>query len=154
MNVLTRTLKPDWDEANKPVSNIAGDEFEQYVRAVLFPRESYDLLLKTNNFRNNKDDYSLSIKLPDFKYVSKKDGIEFYIEEKFRARFQDQILEWNKFFELKRYQDINTVTPVIIAIGLGGRPSAPERVFLVPARHLKFVKQYPSMMRKYELSPG
>jgi hypothetical protein len=59
-----------------------------------------------------------------------------------------------KLFEARRYQELNPATPEFIAIGVGGRPAAPERVYLVPARDLKFVTQYPSVMQKYELYPG
>ena len=154
MNVLTRPLRPGWHETNKPAASIKTDEFEQYVRAVHFPRDSYDLLLKINDIGAGADNFFPGVKPPDFKYVSKKDGFEFFVEAKFRSRFQDQITEWAKLFEARRYQELNPATPEFIAIGVGGRPAAPERVYLVPARDLKFVTQYPSVMQKYELYPG
>jgi hypothetical protein len=153
MNVLTRTLKAAWDEANKPVTYVKGDEFEQYVRDVLFPREAYVLLDKTHDYSDNRDDYIEHTKLPDFKFEAVMLGREFFVEAKFRSRFQDQVLEWCKFFQLKRYQELDNVTPVLIAAGVGGRPSAPERVFLMPVKHIKFVKLYPGFLQKYEIRP-
>jgi hypothetical protein len=153
MNVLTRTLKAAWEEANKPISYVKGDEFEQYVRDDLFPGELYSLLEKTHDYRDNRDDFIQSTTLPDFKFDAKHLGLEFYVEAKFRSRFQDQILEWCKFFQLKRYQELDNITPVLICIGLGGRPSAPERAFLMPVKHIKFVKLYPGFLQKYEIRP-
>ncbi len=153
MNVLAGAVRTSWGEGNKAVSHVRGDDFEQYVKTELFPRESYDILYKTRDYRGNGNDYFTPSRQPDCKYVSKNEGLEFFVETKFRAKFQDQILEWCKFFELKHYQEIDLVIPVLIAIGLGGRPSTPERVFLVPVKHVKFVKLYPSLMQKYEVEP-
>jgi hypothetical protein len=153
MNVLTRTLKAAWEEANKPVSYVIGDEFEQYVRDIIFPRDAYTLLDKTHDYRDNRDDYIEHTKLPDFKFESTALRREFFVEAKFRSRFQDQVLEWCKFFQLKRYQELDNVTPVLIVAGLGGRPSAPERVFLMPVKHIKFVRLYPGFLQKYEIRP-
>ena len=154
MNVLTRSLKAAWEEATKPAGYVKGDEFEQYVRITLFPRDLYDLLEKTHDYRDNRDDFIESSKFPDYKLRLKSNGFEFFVEAKFRARFQDQILEWGKFFQLKRYQEIDSITPVFIAVGLSGRPSMPEQVFLMPVRHIKFVKLYPGFMQKYEVEPN
>lgn len=154
MNVLTRTLKAAWEEANKPVSYVKGEEFEHYVRDVLFPVDIYLMLDKTHDYRDNIDDFIESTKLPDFKFGSRTLGLEFFVEAKFRSRFQDQVLEWCKFFQLRRYQELDNTTPVLIAVGLGGRPSAPERVFLMPVKHIKFVKLYPGFLQKYEIKPG
>ena len=153
MNVLTRVLKAAWDEANKPVSYVKGDEFESFVRAQLFPRESYDLLYKTHDYVDNKDDFIASSKHPDFKFRGRNSGIEFFVEAKFRSKFQDEVFEWCKLFQLKRYQEIDNITPVLIAMGLGGCPSTPENIFLIPMQHIKFVKLFPSFLQKYEIHP-
>ena len=153
MNVLTRVLKAAWDEANKPYTYVNGDEFELFVRTRLFPKDLYDIEYKTHDYADNKRDYIASSKMPDFKFKSKNSGIEFFVEAKFRSKFQDQVLEWCKFFQLKRYHEIDNITPVLIAIGLGGRPSVPERVFLIPMKHIKFVKLFPSFLQKFEILP-
>lgn len=154
MNVLVRTLKAAWEEANKPAGFVKGDEFEQYVRTMLFPQKSYELLSKTHDYKDNKADFIKSSKQPDFKFKSVKLGTEFFVEAKYRSGFQDQVLEWGKYFQLKRYQAIDVVTPVLIVIGLGGRPTAPEKVFLIPVKHIKFVRLYPGFLEKYRVAPG
>jgi len=84
MNVLAGTLKTSWGETSKPVSHIKGSEFEQYLRNNLFPPESYDLLFKPSNGGDGRADYDISLKPLDYKYVSKNQGIEFFIDTKFR----------------------------------------------------------------------
>jgi hypothetical protein len=154
MNVLVRALRAAWDEANKPAGFVKGDEFEQYVRATLFPRDSYDLLSKTHDYRDNKADVIKSSRQPDYHFRSNELNIEFFVEAKYRSVLQNQAIEWGKYFQLKRYQKIDNVTPVLIVIGLGGRPSAPEKIFLMPVKHIKFVKLYPGFLEKYRVAPG
>jgi hypothetical protein len=147
-------MKAAWDEANKPVGYVKGDEFERYVRTALFPRDTYELLSKTHDYADNKGDYITSSKMPDFEFKSKNSGIEFFVEAKYRSKYQAQALEWCKLYQLKRYQEINNVTPVLVAIGLGGQPAAPESVCLIPMKHIKFTKLYPSFLERYEIRPG
>ena len=151
MNVTAGALKTRWGEAAKMPDPVKGEKFDRYVRDVLFPQELYELRY---DYEDTRDDYISHSKLPDHKYRSINEGIEFFVETRCRARFQDRILEWCKFFELKHYQEIDNIIPVLIAIGLGGKPSAPERAFLVPVKHIKFVKLYPLLLQKYEIDPG
>ena len=154
MNVLTRTLKTAWEEVNQPFNLAGGDDFRSYVREVLFPQKDYEPVDKTISYMGEGEGPQDWTGLPDFKFFSKVSGLEFFVEAKFRSHFQDQILEWCKFFQLKRYQELDNLAPVLIAIGVGGRASAPERLFLLPVKHIKFVKLYPGFMQKYELHPG
>jgi hypothetical protein len=151
MNVLTHILKTTWEEANKSIIHTGSDDFEQYVRYTIFPSASYEQLEKACNYCMDSDNFLESLQLPDLKFVSRSLGLEFFIETRFRSRFQDQIPEWCKFFQLKHYQELNNVTPVLICIGLGGRPSAPAQLFLIPVKHIKFVKLYPGILQKYEI---
>jgi hypothetical protein len=153
MNVLARVMRAAWDEANKPESYVKGDDFERFVRERLFVKSSYDLLYKTHDYADNKGDFIKSSKKPDFRFRSRNSGIEFYVEAKFRTRYHDGRLEWCKNYQLKRYQEIDNIIPVLIAIGLGGHPWEPERIFLVPMGHIKFVKLFPSFLKNYEILP-
>jgi hypothetical protein len=153
MNVLTRTLKTVWEEANKPILDISHDEFEQHVKFVLFPSETYDQLQRAYDLPDDHEELLQSLQLPDMKFRARTLGLDFFLETQFRSRFQDQIPEWCKFFQLKRYQELDNITPVLICIGLGGRPAMPERVFLIPVKHIKFVKLYPGFLQKYEIRP-
>ncbi|OGO41629.1 MAG: hypothetical protein A2137_00175 [Chloroflexi bacterium RBG_16_58_8] len=151
MNVLTRVFKAALDEANKPESYVKGDEFERFVMERLFPREEYNLLHKTHDYSSNRDNFIASSKLPDFKFVSVANRLQFYVEAKFRSKYHNGVLEWCKPFQLKRYRDINNIVPVLIVVGLGGKPGRPEQVFLIPMQHIQFVKLFPSFLKRYEI---
>jgi hypothetical protein len=153
MNVLARVIQRAWEEANKPESYVRGDEFERFVRERLFTRDSYDLLHRTHSYTDNKNDYIASSLEPDFRFRSIENNFQFYVEAKFRANYHNGGLEWCTSHQLKRYQAIDNRVPVLIAIGLGGQPKTPERVFLIPVSHIKFVKLYPSFLNRYEIQP-
>ena len=150
MNVLARVMRAAWDEATKPESYVRGDEFERFIREKLFPKESYELLHKTPNYIENNHDFIESSKAPDFRLRAKSNGIEFYVEAKFRSKYNNGSLEWCKPLQLKRYQEIDRTSPVLIAIGMGGHPHTPEKVFLIPVQHIKFIKLYASFLQRYE----
>ena len=42
-------------------------------------------------------------------------------------------------------------TPVLIAIGVGGRAPAPDHVFLFPVRGVRYTHLFPSFLRHYEI---
>jgi hypothetical protein len=153
VNILSKSVKSAWEEARNPAFFGRGDDFAQYVRDVLLTRDNYDLLHKTNDLTENLDDYVTYTRQPDYKFRSKTLGIEFFIEANFRGKFHNQVLEWCKLFQLKRYQEIDQITPVVIVAGVGGRASSPERVFLIPVKHIKFVRLYPGFLNKYEIRP-
>jgi hypothetical protein len=111
------------------------------------------LLFKPRDTTDNLEDYVTYTKLPDYKFKSRVLNDEFFIISRFRAKFQDQVLEWYKLFQHKEWQEIDKITPVLLAAGLGGRPSMPERVFLMPVKHLKFMKLYPGFLQKYGICP-
>jgi hypothetical protein len=153
VNAMAKPAQSAWEASRNPTIFEKGDDFEQYIRYTLLPADAYDLLYKTNDLTESMEDYVTYTKQPDYKFRSKARGIEFFIESKFRARFQDQVLEWCKLFQSKRYQEIDRAAPVVVMAGLGGRPSAPERVFMMPMKHLKFVRLYPGFLQKYEIRP-
>ena len=152
MNMLSRVIKLAWNEANKPGSYVKGDEFENFVRSHIFSHDSYDLLNKTHNYTINKSDYVETSKEPDFKFRSRTNGKEFFVEAKYRSIFYKGALEWCKPYQFKRYKAIDNKTPVCIALGVGGQPSAPEQVFLIPMKHIKYAKLFPSFLKGYKVS--
>ena len=152
MNVLARVMQAAWNEANKPIGYVKGDEFEHFVRKVLFPDGHYELLSKTHDYITNKHDFVASSKEPDFKFKSRRTGEEFYVEAKYRQGFHEGMLEWCKPYQLKRYQEIDGKIPVYIVLGIGGHPEMPDSVCLVPMKHIRFTRLYPSVLRKYSIS--
>lgn len=145
-------MQAAWNEANKPISYVKGDEFEHFVRKVLFSDGNYELLSKTHDYVTNKHDFVSSSKEPDFKFKSRRTGEEFYVEAKYRHGFYKGMLDWCKPYQLKRYQEIDAKIPVYIVLGIGGEPGTPGSVCLIPMSHIRFTRLYPSILKKYQIS--
>jgi hypothetical protein len=144
-------MRAAWDEANRPVTSTKETEFERFVRERLFPSALYDLMPGTHDDANNSDEYLTFLKHPCFKFRSKNDGRDFYVEAKYYSKYQNGRLEWCNAIQLKRYQEIDNITPVMIILGMGGHPSVPEATFLVPVKHIKFAKLPPSFLSRYRI---
>lgn len=86
MSVLTRAFKAAWAEMTKPETYVAGDEFQQYVRKHLFPKERYDLVHQTHDYEANRNDFVETSKETDFRFRSRRSGREFLVEAKYRSR--------------------------------------------------------------------
>ena len=153
MGVIDRALKAAWYELTKPASYVKGDEFERFIRNILFPGAHYELLYKTYDYSTSRAFSIESSREPDFRFRTIKSGLEFFIEAKYRSRFYYGKIEWCKPYQLRRYQVINKEIPIFIVIGVEGKPTAPEQVYLLPLRHIKYTVLFRSFLRKYEV-PG
>ena len=151
MSAISRALKAAWQELRKPASYVKGDEFERYIRAKLFPPVNYALLHKNQDFFTSQDFYIESSKEPDFRFKSQQRGTEFFVEAKYRSHFFRGKLEWCKTYQLRRYQVINKDTPIFIVIGVGKIPLAPEQVFLIPMKEIKYSILFQSFLRKFNI---
>lgn len=92
---------------------------------------------------------------PDFTIKYLKTAKKFSIECKYRAHLDDritpgirwatekQILNYNKFENNERH-------PVYVVIGLGGKPSKPERMFLVPLNRLWYPFANENYLKQFE----
>jgi hypothetical protein len=149
---VVRVAKVTINEINKPESFVKGDAFENYVRAHLFVKDRYDLLQKTHDYANNKDDYIENTKEPDFKFRSKTTREEFYVEAKYRSGFHDNAIEWCKPFQLKRYKGIDDKTPVYLVLGTGNEPNSPRQVFFIPIKDIKHTSLISTFLNDYEVS--
>jgi hypothetical protein len=151
MSAINRALKAAWQELKKPASYVKGDEFERYIRANLFPAVSYVLLHKNHDFYTSQDFDIETSKEPDFRFKSQASGTEFFVEAKYRSQFFRGKLEWCKTYQLRRYQAINKGTPIFIVIGVGKNPLAPEQVYLIPMKEIKYTVLFHSFLRKYKI---
>ncbi|MEI1280609.1 hypothetical protein V6Z05_19920 [Leptospira venezuelensis] len=89
---------------HKPKSFANGEEYEEFVREVLFPKDIYNLLHKTHNYDQNSKDYVEDSLLPDYKFKDTDLNIEFYVECKYRniTKILDEIENLINEFELKK----------------------------------------------------
>jgi len=130
-----------------------GETFEDYIQNVIFTKESYDLIHRTNNFKQNSERYSEESKRPDFKFRCKITNQEFYVEAKFRSKFNsDDKLHILDIGQYNRYKEIDKVeTPVLIAIGYEGSASNPSNLSLIRIEKIEYLDLYKSVLKKYEI---
>jgi hypothetical protein len=67
-----------------PKSFRDGEEFEKFVREVLFSRDYYELVHITANYEQNSKDFVLTSLNPDLKLRPNKSKWQFHVECKFR----------------------------------------------------------------------
>ena len=67
-----------------------GEDFEKFVEENIFPKKEYALIHRTNNFEQNKDRYAEDTLFPDFKFRCNKTNQEFYVEAKYRSKFNNR----------------------------------------------------------------
>lgn len=151
MGVLKRVAKAIFNEVTKPKSFAKGEEFEQYLRDFIFTEEHYYLEHRSHDYSTNREDYVEDSLDPDFVFVSVKGEKEFFVEAKYRSSFYEDAVEWCKPYQLKRYKEANRVMPVFIALGVGGTPDLPDRLYVFPVKYIKYTKLYRSVLRKNEV---
>lgn len=62
LNKLFRAYKAAKNEITKPESFTKGDDFENYVREIVFPKDRYELIHKTHSYHENKGDYIITVR--------------------------------------------------------------------------------------------
>jgi hypothetical protein len=139
-------------ELSKPEGFVKGDDFENYLRANVFPKEDYDLLHRTASYHGNKGDYIEASLEPDFTFRNRETGEVFKVEAKYRSGKYQGKVEWCKPNQLKRYQQIDRESgPVLLALGVGGSPSSPDNVYLIPICEAKYTGFYDGFLEKYSV---
>lgn len=129
-----------------------GEEFENFVENNSFSKKDFTLIHRTSNKTQNKERFAENTKLPDFKFRSLKNLKEFYVEAKYRSKYdtnsQLDLLnesQFDRFNSLEYKENI----PVYIIIGLAGEPDNPKNIFLVPLKDLKNGKVTETFINKY-----
>ena len=151
---IFRVAKVTVNEINKPESYVKGEDFERYVSTRLFPAGKYQLLHQTHDYTTNKERYPDESKEPDYKFRSKINNKEFYVEAKYRKYYHENAVQWCNKYQLKRYQTIDRDIPVFIVLAVGGEPSSPNELFLIPVRDIKYTKLFRSFLVKYPSNLG
>lgn len=118
------------------VANNKGIEFEKYVVERFEPE--YFRLKEWRSDKYHEGIYADSNRLPDLEYLytDSRNQIEFAVECKWRAKTDNGKLEWAKDYQFKTYKEYareRNIT-VFVIIGVGGQPSNPENLYIVPLR--------------------
>jgi hypothetical protein len=141
----------------QPESFKKGDLFEKFVENELFKASDYVLVSRTNSYDQNKNRYAEDTLRPDFKFRCKKTGQEFYVEAKYRSRFNaENKLEVISYTQIERFKGIQKEEsiPIFIAIGYGGSPENPDSVSLIPLEKLSYLELYPSFLKRFNVEKG
>jgi len=153
MSRLIRGLKSLARELVKPDSYAKGQDFEEYVRKWIFQKDKYEVVHRTHDYSDNKEDYIEDSLNPDFCFRDKSNKKEFYVEAKFRSSYWKDAIEWTYSDQFKRYNDADQKRPVIIIIGVGGSPKMPEDIFIFPVKAVKYTKLFRSTLRPFDHQP-
>jgi hypothetical protein len=80
--------------------------------------------------------------------LSKK--ARFAVECKYRSRYQANTVEICKTYQLENYRayELNHKVPVYILLGIGGGPSLPDELFVIPLKSMRN-----NWMSKTEVAP-
>jgi hypothetical protein len=67
----------------------------------------------------------------------------FAVECKWRVKFHEGRITWASHDQICRYKDFENQRriPVFIAIGIGGEPSTPEKLFVTPLRNIEMFSE-------------
>ncbi|GAB5399302.1 MAG: hypothetical protein Aureis2KO_08870 [Aureisphaera sp.] len=144
-------------EVTKTDSFSKGEEFEEYVRKVLFPQARFQLLHKSQDHDTHRDDVPQSSLRPDFKFRDTKNGQEFYVEAKWRngSFAKDNKIQWCNKNQLKHYKTIDEYdSKVFVVLGLGESPKQPNEVVLFPMSSCNFNSLYDTFLNKYAFYLG
>jgi hypothetical protein len=121
----------------------------------VFPQELYCLEHKTPSYLENKTDYIESSLDPDFRFRCRQSQYVFWVEAKYRSGWQgqDPSLEWCRPDQLLRYRQCNNQQPVFLCLGVGGTPSKPKALCLLPINNIKSTYVDDLSLEKYVMYP-
>ncbi len=149
---LSNAFQKFFQELFKPKSFLKGEDFESCLRTKVFKKENYELIMKTHDFHENKKDYVKSSLHPDYFLRDKNTNVEFWVEAKYRENLFKGKIKWCTEKQFARYKKFGKEEKVLIAIGFGGRPKNPEKIYLIPLRKIKYHGLYPNSIAEFEFT--
>lgn len=129
-------------------SKSKGDDFEHFIFRSFDPK--YFKLVNWVSDKGLDGRYAENNRDPDIvmRFTHASESIEFAVECKYRGSFdssdQVDLCESFKLSHYKEYGKKNKID-VFMAIGVGGKPGMPEKLFIVPINEI----QYPIVNRRF-----
>src|SRR5688572_15426617 len=116
-----------------------GETFEKFVEEIIFPASHFTLLEKTHSYQQNSARYVWSSLRPDFKFRSISSGRIFWVEAKFRSRYNEEgKLDLLTPKQYKRYNSFDSPKhPVFLLVGAEGYPDKPSLISLIPIKEFR-----------------
>lgn len=153
--INSTTTPPVWQYAALD-SYKKGQLFEHYI-IQLFNQDRVSLF-KWRKSEKIEDKILLQDCLnPDLELIfSRHSQHHFAVECKWREKFTEGKIKWAHDHQIRAYQDFENRRrmPVFIAIGIGGDPSNPERLFVTPLRNLESSSEaYEANLIPYKRKP-
>lgn len=116
-----------------------GREFEAFVVSLCSDKSRISVLAWRGD-KNSGDTYALENRLPDLHLRHRLDAaeVEYLVECKYRSSLPDGVLDLTD--QLSRYRRLGSVglnSEVFIALSIGGTPSNPEQLYIIPSRMIK-----------------
>ena len=133
-----------------------GVAFERHVIG-LFNQSYFALHDWTRDLSGKTDGYVIeSDANPDVVMRYKPKDTQIAIECKFRSSLYRGMLKWTTQKKLLGYRAYMKQTGIatFIVVGLGGSPSAPQRMFCVPLTEAEYPQWYSSTFEKFERPPS
>ena len=138
--------KRDVFNANKE----KGNAFEDYMIQLLGKEKGVQLVSRNSDYHKNGVSATENME-PDLKF--KLNNVRFSVECKWRKSFFNQEVSFAKNYQIRNYNkyQIDTNQKVFVAFGIGGNPTSPEKLFLLPLA--KLTEEYISEheIRDYEV---
>ena len=129
----------------------AGYDFEKYIVSK-FDKKYFSI----QNWASDKfteGRYAEANLHPDIQLTLKLDGVGYplAVECKWRSEPSSKFVKYANPDQLKRYQEFETKTgnPVFIALGIGGKPSAPKSLYIIPIQAFQNPVQHLDNLSKY-----
>lgn len=145
-----KTKEVQHETADSGISNVhKGQAFEEYVISKFdFSRKSLTLLSQADN--------SSSTTKPDLDIKLSAGGKEyrFATECVWRQNMPQETLDWckeGKIEALKSYEK-KMNAKVFIVVGIGGTPSKPAKLYIIPFNERPYANIYRSVLCKYEVT--
>jgi hypothetical protein len=126
-----------------------GKDFENYIRN-LFNEKSFDLKVWRKAEKFIDRNFSFDPSYPDLELIfvgAKKH--RFAVECKWRKEFKQGKIQWANNYQRCSYMDFyyRRGIPVFVAIGIGGEPSSPEKLFVTPLINIQeYTEVYESQL--------
>ena len=129
-----------------------GLEFEKYIVSRF--SKKYFTLKEWRGDKSIHGIYPESSTYPDMEYAFTLHGktYNFAVECKWRARYNaENKVKWSYKEQLARYRQFakDKNMPVFIILGIGGTPSSPENVFVVPLASIERIEVSKNWLENY-----
>lgn len=153
--VIFYLWKKNQEKIRKKLHYGEGYDFEKYIIS-LFDQKQWSIEHLTGDISEEIGRRVKSDSDPDITVKHLTTGKKYSIECKYRSRFEigkkECGIRWAKPYQISNYQIFQKEKghQVYVVLGVGGRPSKPKRMFLVPLYKLRYQFANESYLKKFE----